>query len=324
MTAYRLPIDIINAGLLQLGVERIRAVNEQSVNAIEGNAAYNRLREVELRANNWTFAIRRTILRPVDENTLLYTPAAYAAGTVYAHGAIVTYDNQWWQSQVGSNLANTPDPGPYWQHYYGPDSLKVYDPDTTYFAGEIVLGSDNGIYLSLLNAVTTDPVAVGTNWLALTGTTAVLSILYPVGAGPSTQNSTRNAYRLPRGFLRRAPHDPKAGINSWLGAPSGAWADDWAVEGGYIITGEVTPIMLRYVADVTNVAQMDPMFCEALGALIAVRIGPRVVEAGKSRIQLLDAAEAAYRGMVFRARTENGIEAGPVEPPEDDYLTVRW
>lgn len=323
MPAYRLPIDVVNTALMHLGVERVTSLTGQSINAVEGNAAYNRLREVELRRNYWTFAIRRCILRPISTDALLWTPAAYAAGTTYAAGAIITYQNDWWMSQVGTNVGHTPEPGPYWQHYYGPDSLEVYDEDISYLAGELVKSSAGLYYLSLVNANDDDPAVTATYWRLLGGTSAALSILYPIGAGPSSQSMTRNIYRLPRGFLRKAPIDPKTGVNPYLGGPSHLWSDDWTFEGGYIISADLGPLMLRYVADVTDVAQMNAMFCEALGARIAYEIGPRLVESGKSRDKLIADAQQHYRREIFEARVVNGIEAGPVEPPEDEYISVR-
>jgi len=34
--------------------------------------------------------------------------------------------------------------------------------------------------------------------------------------------------------------------------------------------------------------------------------------------------EGIYRVVMTEARVVNGIEEGPTEPPEDDYLTCRW
>lgn len=322
--AFTQPIDIINDALLDLGLERIRSLTEQSINAIEGVAAYDNQRLVELRRNLWTFATRRVILRALTDDTKLFTPAAYAAGTTYGHGAVVTYGGAWWESQVGTNLAHTPEAGSYWQHYFGADSADPYDADTTYASGELAIGSNNGVYRSLTTGNAVDPVAVGTGWLALGGTAAALTVLYPLGSGSANDSSTRNIFRLPKGFLRRAPTDPKAGVRPYLGGPVNHWSEDWVFEGGYIVTGDIGQLFLRYVADATNVAAMDPMFCDALAARIAVKLGPRVVEAGKTRMELLNNAQSRYRRAVFEARMVNGIEAGPVEPWEDDYVTVRY
>jgi hypothetical protein len=324
--AFRLPIDIINRALVHLGKERIRTLTDHSVNAQEGNAAYDNLRLAELRRNPWTFAIRRVVLRAIDDDTVLFTPDDYASGTTYAHGAIVVYNNQWWESQVGSNTGNTPEPGTYWQNYFGTDAAVPYDSETTYFTGELVVGSDDAVYRSTINANDNDPVDVGTGWLSLGGSTAALTVLYPIGTGPATDSSSRYVYRLPKGYLRKAPTDPKAGTFPYLGGAVNLGPDDWTFEGGYIVTSEIGPVMMRYVADVSDVSTMDPMFCEALAARVANEICFRVLAdaSPQERAEKKADTRAHYRTEMAEARMVNGIEAGPVEAWEDEWITVRY
>lgn len=324
--AFRQPLDIINRALVHLGAERVRTLTDHNVGAVEANAAYDDLRAAELRRNLWTFATRRVVLRAVDTSTVLWTPAAYATGTTYGHGAVVSYNGDWWESQVSANTGNTPAPGAYWQHYYGADSATTYNGTTSYVSGELVVGSDNAIYRSLITGNAVDPVAVGTGWLALGGTTTALSVLYPIGAGPAADSATRNIFRLPRGYLRRAPTDPHAGYHPYLGGPANYGGEDWTFEGGYIVTGSTGPIMLRYVADATDVTLMDPMYCEGLAARIAEEIGPRVLTAdpASDREARIAGARAHYKLKMSEARLVNGIEAGPTEAWEDDFITVRY
>lgn len=324
--AFNLPIDIINHALVGLGKERIRTLTDHSINAQEGASAYDDIRRIELRRSYWSFAIRRVILRAIDATTVLWTPAAYAASTTYGHGAVVTSGGDWWESQVAANVGNTPAPGPYWQHYYGADHADTYSATSSYASGELVIGSDNGVYRSLVTANTADPVAVGTGWLAIGGTTAALTVLYPIGAGPVTSSATKNVFRLPRGFLRRAPTDPKAGSSPYLGGPVNARSEDWLIEGGYIVSQDTGPLLLRYVADITDVSTMDPMFCSALASCIADDIAPRVLaDASVSdRAQIMAAVRYDYKTTKSEAIQVNGIEVGAIEPYEDDYITVRW
>src|SRR6267154_405764 len=84
--------------------------------------------------------------------TLIWTPPTYAAGTTYAVGAVVNDANgEWWQSSVASNTGNTPVPGAFWRHYTGVDSLMPWLATTRYFTGELVLGSDSNVYMSLVS-----------------------------------------------------------------------------------------------------------------------------------------------------------------------------
>ena len=87
--------------------------------------------------------------------------------------------------------------------------------------------------------------------------------------------ATRNVYRLPANYLRKAPQDPKAGVFSWLGAPGNRQADDWTYEGNYLMTLDGGPIVFRFIADLQNVADFDDMFCEALSCRLIDRLVER-------------------------------------------------
>lgn len=58
-------VEICNAALQKLGAKRITALTEDSRNGRACNAAYARLRDAELRAHTWRFAITRESL-PAD------------------------------------------------------------------------------------------------------------------------------------------------------------------------------------------------------------------------------------------------------------------
>lgn len=55
-------VAICNAALQKLGAERINALDEDTANARSCNAAYERLRDAELRAHTWNFAKSRASL----------------------------------------------------------------------------------------------------------------------------------------------------------------------------------------------------------------------------------------------------------------------
>lgn len=57
-------VSICNLGLQKLGAARIADLSEASKNARECNACYEHLRDAELRANKWKFALSRTTLAP--------------------------------------------------------------------------------------------------------------------------------------------------------------------------------------------------------------------------------------------------------------------
>ncbi len=220
--------------------------------------------------------------------------AAWASGTTYTTGNKVGATAGYIYSSVGAgNLGNNPvtDAGVHWTN------TLVLNPWTT-----------------------VNPFGTANNkWLQLAVALQDLIIAYPLGAGPSSQDATRNLYRLPGNFLRRAPQDPKAGSETYLGAPSGLTYDDWNLSGPYIVTREVFPITLRFVADVTDVTKFDDLFCELLAARIALEVCERLTQ---STAKLTNIG-AAYKVFGTEARLVNGIETGPTEPPEDSWISCR-
>ena len=57
-------VAICNLALQKLGASRISSLSDASKNARECNAAYEFIRDKELRANRWKFAIKRATLAP--------------------------------------------------------------------------------------------------------------------------------------------------------------------------------------------------------------------------------------------------------------------
>lgn len=287
--------------------------------------------------------------------------AAWATGTSYSAGSVVSYNNVAYCSLVGSNLGNEPDISPNdWVTVNAASAPPYYNSTAIYSLGQFVTYSGTN-YVSLVNnnsgnTPSSSPTdwavqAAGTyyvslldfnlnnnpsssptlwtttdnfgnasdTWLTLNCSLVDLQIVYPIGAGPAYQSETRNVYRLPSNYLRTAPQDPKAGSTSFLGAPTGLMYNDWNFENGYIVTQEVYPIALRFVADLTDVSKFDDMFCEGLAARIALE----TVETLTQSTAKAGAIMAVYNKFMTEARTVNGIETGPTEPPEDDYVTCR-
>ena len=144
---------------------------------------------------------------------------------------------------------------------------------------------------------------------------------YPQTTGPVSQRTTRNAFRLPAGFLREAPQAPKMGAVSYLGAPGGLQYTDWEFEGNYLISGTTSTIMFRFVADVQDVTAMDDMFCEGLAARIALETGPTLRPSTFNDAR--DGITRRYKEIMGEAREINAIELGAEEPPVDDWISCR-
>lgn len=317
MAEFNNPVDIANRALQHCGAARISSLTEDSKNASEVAFCYDKLRTAELRRNVWRFAIRRAALRTITDTTKRLAPVAWSNVTVYSAGAIVAHAGESWEATATTLAGQEPgaDSAP-WDRYAGPRSVEEHDATTTYFSGELVYVGAT-VYRSLVSSNSDTPPTA--NWLSIGAATRDLDILYPIGAGPVTNTETRNVYLMPAGFLREAPADPKAGGVSYLGAPGQLVYGDWNLEGEYIVSSEVDPIILRFVANVYNVALMDPMFCEGL----ACRIGLEVCETLTQSTTKLQTIGQAYNRFMFEARAVNGIETGSTEPPLDDYIACR-
>jgi len=144
-------------------------------------------------------------------------------------------------------------------------------------------------------------------------------IIYPIGTGPVSQSPSRSIYRLPAGYLREAPRDPKAGSASYLGAPTNLQYTDWNLENDYIVTRDVDPILFRFVADLTNVRQMTDLFLEYLAARIAMETCQRITQSDTK----LQGISNIYQYHKNQSKIANGIETGATEPPLDDYIATR-
>jgi len=209
---------------------------------------------------------------------------AWDSATVYMIGDTVTFSATTWQSKKDLNVGNSPAENANWT------------------AVSLPLNQQRG-----------------QNWLKLDATLSALRILYPAGTGPSQQSMTRNVFPLPNGFLRKANQAPKAGSVTWMGAPTGRFYDDWLIEGGFIVSTERLAIPLRFTADVTNVSEMDGLFCEGLAARIAFELCEVLTQSNAKK----PAIGAEYTMWVSTARTQNGIENGPEEAEIDEWLSVR-
>jgi hypothetical protein len=218
------------------------------------------------------------------------TATTYSATTTYMKNQVVTSAAIAYMSLVDLNIGNTPASSPtQW---------------TTSFVGGA------GSIKWLLIGGTEFPMGVGLR---------PLNIIYPLGVGPSSQSNTRNIFRLPFGFMREASQNPKSGVTTWLGAPTGITYNDWVLENGYLLTNDTGPIPYRFVANVSDVSRMDPMFCEGLAA----RIGLEVCEPLTQSSSKLGTIARIYDEWIGDARTVNAIEQGTDQPPDDDWVTCR-
>lgn len=211
-----------------------------------------------------------------------------------------------------------------------PATTEAWSATTTYYKDQIVSYLSVN-YIALVDATLGDTpntspsqwavtaLTGSLQWVKQAGTLAQLAILYPIGSGPTDQPTTRNVYPLPYGYLRKAPQDPKAGIQSIYGAPTNRAQDDWIIEGNYLTTMDSQPINFRHVTDMCIVPLMNAMFCEGMACRIAVELCEPITQSTE-KIRVVG---SSYGTFMREARLVNGIENETVEPAEDDWITTR-
>lgn len=267
------------------------------------------------------------------------TATAYDATAVYMKDDVVTYLSVAYLSLIDLNTNQTPSSAP-----------ALWSGSTTYASGTKVGGSDGVIYQSVINGnIGNDPtVDDGTHWtntgvlnpwttVFVSGSGSMnwrqiggkefpmgvalqqLNIIFPLGSGPSAQSGTNNLFHLPAAYLRTAPPDPKMGYVTPLGGPNFLCDDDHVREGDFIISSD-SIVILRFVADVTDVSKMPDLFCEALAASVAKAVCDALTQ---SQSQLAGIKQA-YKEAVSAAKVQNGIEQGVQQPPDDELIACRW
>ena len=302
----------------QLSTTPISEWNEESSYSLGSFVMFNALSYVSLQnvnTGNFPNAAASTWWAQVTNGTLWQslidlnigndpknTPAGWSSLTTYTVGQVVgaTDGYNYTATSAGSNLNKNPALGAnptYW-------TQGSYTAWTTTFTA----GGGNSQWMQIGGAAF--PSGVGISGFNIT---------YPIGCGPASDSATKNVYRLPANYLRKAPQDPKAGVFSWLGAPGNRQADDWTFEGNYLITLDGGPIVFRFIADVQNVADFDDMFCEALSCRIALEICEPLTQSS-AKVGMVG---KEYEKFMGEALLVGGIEAGIEEPNLEDFIACR-
>lgn len=239
---------------------------------------------------------------------MVIVPAAWAIGTTYAKNAVVRSSTTWYVSLQASNVGNAVTDTAYWVAW---DSSGRDDGDW----GETAGGTDVALtypgcafYMSLQPGNEDNPLATGARWLSMAGTGAALGFFYPLATAPTLAvGAANNVYRLPYGYKRMAPSDPKADRRvSGLGMPTGQLPNDWLTEGNYLISSTSGALVIRFVADVIDVPDMADAFCEMLAARMALALFPQLATERASARSI----EREYKRLLQSAKRQNAIEVG--------------
>lgn len=160
-------------------------------------------------------------------------------------------------------------------------------------------------------------------WLKLDATLQGMNLIYPIGVGPATDVNTRNLYKLPSGFLKHAPDQDNPNTNVRVMGVVSQAPTDAQFENGYMVTSQVAVVMMRFVADMTDVTQMDDLFCEALAARIARDVHP-VITPKEEHMKVLARTQRAYKEAIGDARANDAIERDASAQPQSQYVSIRF
>lgn len=253
----------------------------KSVNAYDSTLTYSAGELVYVVTGAATYQVYRSLINANSD--VPGTATAYDATVQYKQDDAVSYLSVQYRSLLPINVGNTPNTSP-----------TAWSSTPTLTVSSM-------------------------NWRPLVATLQNAVPTYPIGTGPTTQNETKNIFRLPVGFLREAPQNPKAGAFSRLGFPGNDSFNDWIYEGNFIVSADAGPLVFRFVADVTRVASMDDMFAEGLGCRIAAEVCVRLTQSDAK----LQTIASAYKMFMGDAKRLNAIEQGAVDAPLDDFIACR-
>lgn len=241
------------------------------------------------------------------------TTTAWSATTTYGLNDRVYSGAAMWRSLLTLNTGVTP-----------ADAPNAYNSGVTYAAAARVTASNGFTYTAVGTTTGVDPIdddgtfwtkGVAAGWSRTPALYSASPKWLPLFAGMTNFGAEylyisggRNIFRVPSGFLRRARQGYRQ-VHA---------ADDNEPIGSYIVSGS-SLLNIDFIASIRDVRKFDPMFCEAFAVRLAMGVCEKLTQ---SRSKLSDLA-AEYTKFMIEARAVNGIELGPEEADEDEWLTVQ-
>jgi hypothetical protein len=123
------------------------------------------------------------------------------------------------------------------------------------------------------------------------------------------------AYELPGDCLAIAPEFVGGAPE---GRKTGLWPAGGKMEGGLFVTDQGPPLNLRYVAQVTDASEWDPVFSEVLAWRLAIEVQPELSPVfAESRLQ------TGLAKALREARRSGAIEANGATLADSSWLVSR-
>lgn len=117
------------------------------------------------------------------------------------------------------------------------------------------------------------------------------------------------SFTLPGDCLRVLPNDPNEGV----------YHTDYKVEGRKILVNDAGPIYVRYLQKITDTAQFDTLFSEALSCALAMEMCEELTQSNSKRQLAAD----EYKAIILEARRTNALEQIPIDAGTDTWITGR-
>lgn len=317
MSAFVTREDIANYAATLLGARRITTLTDSTKFARDAAFVIDKVRAAELRRSVWTSATRRAVMRSVVVGSTAGAAfIAWSSVTTYAVGDVISYNNLFWISTVGSNLNNLPNAAgavTKWVPYFGPMNAPLWDTAVQYYPGDIVYVS-SVLYIAVVANLAQTVVANTTYWHIMAGAVPSIAVNYYPGGYEKDPTVLRKAYRLPANFLRLAPQDPKSPGVAHQNTGAGMQYNDWELEAGYLYTADTAPFILRFVADQVDVSTMDPLLCQAWGTRLALHLCETTTQSPGKKAEVRD----EYSRVINLAKMVNAVEAGTTEDEPEE------
>jgi hypothetical protein len=125
------------------------------------------------------------------------------------------------------------------------------------------------------------------------------------GTGPTWGDWSR--YSLPNDYIRLI-RDDESGRTT-----------DWKIEGLHILSGDASPLEIRYVAQITDPNYFDATFIEAFECALALTICEEVTQSTSKKADI----RADYDDAIAEAKKSGAIEKPAQDFPEDSWLDAR-
>lgn len=130
-------------------------------------------------------------------------------------------------------------------------------------------------------------------------------VLAPDSSGPTFGPAYQ--FTLPTDFLRLHPdHKYRA-------------ETDWQIEGRHLLTDDGDTLYLRYIKRVSDTEEFDPLFVDAFACRLALQLCEPITQSNTKKTLIWE----EYRETIAEAKRTNAIENIAVDPPEDDWVSVR-